>query len=182
MNLQVSIDTSAGRNALWAFAGTLVPTQRAGAFNSALMDLGATICVARQPKCDACPVHGYCEASDPATLPMKKARAATVTLIEHHAFVVSRGRVLLEQSSARWRGMWILPRLATTPASEAIYTAEFPFTHHRITLSVHRTRLSATPERSWFGTDELEAVPMPSPHRRAVTALRQTLCSTLPAT
>jgi A/G-specific adenine glycosylase len=182
MNLQVSIDTSAGRDALWTFASALVPRRGAGAFNSALMDLGATICVARQPRCDACPVQIYCRASDPAMLPLKKARAATERLVEHHAFTVSAGRVLLEQSTERWRGMWILPRLSSAPVTEAIYAAEFPFTHHRITLAVHRTRAPRLENRKWFELDALESIPVPSPHRRALVALRQTLCSTLRAT
>lgn len=182
MNLQLSIDTSAGREALWAYAAALVPKNGASVFNSALMDLGATICVARRAKCDVCPVHGYCRANDPTKLPLKKNPAATKALTELHAWTVSDGRVLLEQSGERWRGMWILPRLQTAPDSRAIYLAEFPFTHHRITLSVHRARAPHAKNRRWFDLAELESIPLPSPHRRAVTALRQSLCSTLAAT
>ena len=56
---------------------------------------------------------------------------------EHHGFSVRRGRVLLEQSQDRWRGMWMLPRLAMAPAKrKPLHVAEFPFTNHRITLTV----------------------------------------------
>ncbi|MDQ6861538.1 MAG: A/G-specific adenine glycosylase [Verrucomicrobiota bacterium] len=166
-NLQISIDSSAGREQLWSVAESLVPKQNAGAFNSALMDLGATICVARQPKCSICPVHRYCRAEDPAKLPIKKARAATKALIEHHAFTTNRGRILLEQATERWRGMWILPRIAPASA-QPIYVAQFPFTHHRVTLSVHRAR--ATNGR-WFAFDAVDSIPVPSPHRRALDQL-----------
>jgi A/G-specific adenine glycosylase len=45
----------------------LLPVGRAGAFNQALMDLGATVCRAQAPSCSACPLLGWCAAAaDPA--------------------------------------------------------------------------------------------------------------------
>jgi A/G-specific adenine glycosylase len=45
---------------LWRLSATLVPTRHAFDFNQALMDLGATICVARNPKCPVCPMAKGC--------------------------------------------------------------------------------------------------------------------------
>ena len=45
---------------VWRLAERLVPRGRAGDWNQALMDLGATICVARCPRCGACPVAAVC--------------------------------------------------------------------------------------------------------------------------
>jgi A/G-specific adenine glycosylase len=45
---------------LWAVSETLVPRKHVFDFNQALMDLGATICVARRPKCEACPLTTVC--------------------------------------------------------------------------------------------------------------------------
>ncbi len=45
---------------LWGIAEALAPRGRAGDFNQALMDLGATICVPRRPRCPACPVRRWC--------------------------------------------------------------------------------------------------------------------------
>ena len=39
-----------------------LPRDEAGAFNEALMELGATVCTPRSPRCEACPVSAYCEA------------------------------------------------------------------------------------------------------------------------
>ncbi|MDQ6623283.1 MAG: A/G-specific adenine glycosylase [Verrucomicrobiota bacterium] len=169
-DLQLSIDSTAGRKQLWSIAASLLPRRRAARFNSALMDLGATICTARQPKCERCVVRQFCRAEDPARLPLKKARAQTVALTEHHAFAARRGAVLLEQSQQRWRGMWILPRLPNESKRRPIYSAEFPFTHHRITLAVHR-RSGAINSAKWFPIKSLAALPIPSPHRRALTHL-----------
>ena len=50
---------------IWAIAGAIVPKngRRAWAFNQAIMELGARICVARKPKCSECPVRRGCKAA-----------------------------------------------------------------------------------------------------------------------
>jgi A/G-specific adenine glycosylase len=47
---------------LLAHADAVRPLRQAGAFNQAMMDLGARICLPRQPRCDACPVSSHCQA------------------------------------------------------------------------------------------------------------------------
>ncbi len=46
---------------LWMVAEAVTPAGRAADFNQAIMDLGATICRARQPECARCPVRGVCK-------------------------------------------------------------------------------------------------------------------------
>src|SRR5829696_3776161 len=48
------------RRRLWALSEVLVPRKHVFDFNQALMDFGATVCVARKPKCDACPMTKLC--------------------------------------------------------------------------------------------------------------------------
>ena len=45
---------------LWAVSEALVPRKHVFDFNQALMDLGATVCVARRPKCESCPMTSLC--------------------------------------------------------------------------------------------------------------------------
>src|SRR4029077_8847151 len=47
---------------LWALSETLVPSRHVFDFNQALMDLGAMVCVARNPKCLVCPMTKGCRA------------------------------------------------------------------------------------------------------------------------
>jgi len=171
-DLQTPIDTSAGRERLWSSASGLLPRQNAGIHNSALMELGALVCGSR-PKCSRCPVSRFCRATNPASLPRKKPRPILELRTEHHGFVLRRGRVLLEQSTDRWRGMWILPRLTAAPRkAQPLHRSEFPFTHHRITLEVYRGRdASPTPTRRWFSRGDLHSIAVPSPHRRALIDL-----------
>lgn len=67
------------RKAIRERADAITPGARAGDFAQAMMDLGATICTARDPKCLLCPLSADCEAraaGDPARLPVKAAKKA----------------------------------------------------------------------------------------------------------
>eukprot|EP00924_Labyrinthula_sp_SR-Ha-C_P013436 augustus_masked-scaffold_5-processed-gene-2.0-mRNA-1 protein AED:0.14 eAED:0.14 QI:0/-1/0/1/-1/1/1/0/428 len=46
----------------WKFAEDLVPEDKPGDWNQALMELGATLCTPKTPKCSTCPVSDYCAA------------------------------------------------------------------------------------------------------------------------
>lgn len=182
-NLQIPIDTSHGRETLWQRASELLPNRGASIHNSALMDLGALVCGSR-PNCVVCPVRNFCRAEKPSELPIKGARPLIRLRTEHHGFSVRGGRVLLEQSQDRWRGMWMLPRLATAPAKrKPVHISEFPFTNHRITLTVFPQTAAGHSAKSfqhWFPIDGLDSIPLPSPHRRAlemlISARSQRLC------
>jgi A/G-specific adenine glycosylase len=170
-DIRVPIDSAIGREKLWENAAQLVPKRNAARFNSALIDLGALVCLPDKPKCNVCPVKKFCRAKNPEGLPIKKSKPRTKRLIERHALIVSNGRVLLEQSSARWRGMWTLPRIGTRVSGQALYRSTFPFTHHRIAFVVYRraTPNRIAPTQQWF--ESIDHIAMPSPHRRAVQAL-----------
>ena len=61
------------RKHLWTVSETLVPRKHVFDFNQALMDLGATVCVARKPKCLICPMLKMC-----ATAELAKGRAVLI--------------------------------------------------------------------------------------------------------
>ena len=54
------IKAHAMRKQLWAISEVLVPRKQVFDFNQALMDFGATLCTARKPKCEACPMTSLC--------------------------------------------------------------------------------------------------------------------------
>ena len=175
-NYQTPLDTAAGRTHLWATARSLLPPTRARAHNSALMELGALICRPRQPRCGECPVRQFCRAEEPARLPLKRKKNATIRQTEGYAFTRGGKGILLEQSRDRWRGMWILPRLARLPRRKPLLQLDFPFTHHRITLAVFARAGTAQPneKQRWFPLRALPRLPVPTPHRRALAQLLPT--------
>jgi A/G-specific adenine glycosylase len=172
-HLRVPVDSTAGHTKLWQHAASLVPQKSSSVYNSALLDLGALICLPRSPKCNICPVKKFCRAKNPGSLPIKRARPEIKQSVEKHIFAVYQNRLLLERSGARWRGMWILPPLAHGSRHHGpIYRAVFPFTNHRITFEVlrsHQPKIDSG--QCWFRRHELGSIPIPSPHRRAIEAL-----------
>ena len=171
-DMRAPIDSAIGREKLWKSAAQLVPRRNTARFNSALVDLGALVCLSDKPKCNVCPVKKFCHAENPKVLPIKKSKSRTKRLIERHALVVSNGKILLEQSSARWRGMWILPRFEKRPTTyQPVHTSIFPFTHHQVKLVVcyGQAPRKLPPNQRWFKS--IGRVPMPSPHRGAAQTL-----------
>lgn len=165
------IDSKRGRDKIWQFASTVVPGRDARIFNSALMDLGALVC-RPQPNCQVCPVRKFCRATKPEMLPRKRSRPALKKLTESHAWIRSRGRILLQQSTGRWRGMWILPPAGST-RGRAVHRSIFPFTNHRITLRVfaQSSRKMDKLTQRWVDIGSIRSIPIPSPHHRAIADL-----------
>jgi A/G-specific adenine glycosylase len=99
----------------WEVAPSLLPEGRAGEFNEALMELGATVCTPRAPSCGACPLGGHCETGsrgDAHAFPAAKAERERPTL-EWAAAAVTRkdGSVLLRRhpDGELFAGTWGLP-------------------------------------------------------------------------
>ncbi len=173
-NIRESVDTTVAREKLWNASARLVPKSGAREFQSAMMDLGALVCTARQPRCGICPIKNFCTAPAPSSIPVKRSGHAIVSLTESHALIRRGNAILLEQCRTRWRGMWMLPS-TISQSVDSIYTAPFPFTHHRITLRVFRAKVRRRkPHERWFSGSQLNTIPVPSPHRRALDALLQT--------
>ncbi|HXX40898.1 MAG TPA: A/G-specific adenine glycosylase [Chthoniobacterales bacterium] len=177
-DLQTSIDSAPGREKLWRQAAQLVPTHGAARFNSALVDLGALVCLPRKPRCPVCPVRKFCHSRDPERLPVKKSRPGIKRLTEDHFLVVRQNKILLQKADRRWRNMWILPRLKLNGlkalnSRRPIHTSVFPFTHHRVALRVFHKKEPGTngQQRRWFSIRNLGSIPIPSPHRRAIEEL-----------
>lgn len=123
-------DSPAGEKILWDHAAQNLPKGRAGDYNQALMDLGASICLPKHPRCLLCPLMAMCKAHEKGTqelrpvLKPKKRRPHYV----HAAGVVSRAGkpayILLAQrpSNGLLGGMWEFPngRVSDDPAKELV--------------------------------------------------------------
>ena len=187
---------AATRTLLWARAEAVLPHDRLGDFNSALMELGATVCTPRSPRCLYCPVRDHCEAASlgiQEQVPPPRAGKPT-PLFRRWTFCVSAGdRYLVEQRPAagRWAGMW---QFATVEAGDGVPTAavladrfgltttppellariEHGLTHRRYEFDVYRCSTPdaiEAPPRRWVTLTELAAYPLPRPHVRIAERL-----------
>jgi A/G-specific adenine glycosylase len=174
--IQEPIDSAAGLARVWQEAEKLQPARNGRAFKGGLMELGALVCT-RTPRCDECPVSEFCAARAEGleeVLPAKKPRRRTARLAEPCALMTRNGHVLLEhQSGARWRGLWKLPAVTRIPETAPELVIEYPFTHHRVTLSVYRQRAprAVPPGCTWHAIAGLAEVPIAAAHRRALERL-----------
>ncbi len=108
------VDSVAGEKILWQLADENLPRGHAGDYNQALMDLGATLCVPKNPRCLICPVLALCRARQNGTQdarPVKSPKKDIPHYVHAAAVVIQRGRVLLAQrpSEGLLGGMWEFP-------------------------------------------------------------------------
>ena len=113
---------------LWQAAEALLPRHHIGAFNQALMELGALVCTPRAPDCPACPLRAACAARRLGLVDAipALARGPAVEEVREVAVALRRGtKVLLVQRPAagRWAGLWEFPRRPMTENSAAAEAA-----------------------------------------------------------
>jgi A/G-specific adenine glycosylase len=113
-DVRADVKSPAGEKQLWALAESALPPGRAGDFNQALMDLGATLCVPRAPACLLCPLRDLCAARRLGVQherPVTAARRPAPTRVFLAGVVRKRGRVLIEQrpEGELLGGLWAFP-------------------------------------------------------------------------
>jgi A/G-specific adenine glycosylase len=173
----------ASRPRIRACADTITPDARAGDFAQAMMDLGATICTPRTPRCDACPLTTACAAfaqGDPAAYPVKPAKKARPHRKGIAYWLESEGAVLLVRRPDKGMlggmralpgGDWGDPPEAAPPVSARwrhVGTVAHVFTHFALSLDVMAAELPGRPaEGEWWPVDAIEAAGLPTLYARA---------------
>ena len=183
--------------ALWRAAERLLPNDDLERYTQGLMDLGATVCLRRQPKCDACPVAQCCVAlleqrtgELPAPRPRKPLphRNTVMVVLEYG------GELLLEKrpASGIWGGLWCFPELAaeediamvcaqrygvSVGAVQSLPRVEHGFTHFSLTIEPHRVTVTQVVPRAaeaaqlWLAVDRVQGVGIPAPVKRILDLL-----------
>lgn len=144
----------------------LLPGHRPGDFNQALMELGATVCLPRNPRCLLCPWSSHCEALKSGMqerLPENGRRPEMILSLQAAAVIRHRGRFLIRRRSGSrlLQDMWEFPGgefsrsgLADSLAKQIqgeldlsvwlgspLTTIKHAVTNRRITLTVYEARL-----------------------------------------
>ena len=159
-------------------ADELLDRAHAGDFNQAMMELGATLCLPKNPQCLLCPVAKLCQARAQGLqheFPAKKAKAKNVE-IERAAFWIERdGRVLAWQRPATARlmpGFWELPEEEQLPGAALI--DEMGAFRHGITVHSYRIKVwrAEAPANlgdcQWLEIRELAHLPLSTIFRKAL--------------
>ncbi len=161
------VRTPAVEQQLWELTRQNLPPSQAGDYNQALMDLGATLCAARAPRCLLCPLQELCQARQLGIqdqLPVSAPRKAVPHLQVAAAVLQRDGMVLIAQRRAEelLGGLWefpggtqetgeslqdclhreIMEELGTTLAIERPFGSyNHAYTHFKVTLHAFLCRL-----------------------------------------
>ena len=156
-----------------------------GRFNQAMMELGATVCLPRNPLCLLCPVAADCEARQQGSqsqLPVKSKRARTVRIAATLLVVERAGRILLHQrtpESRRMPGFWELPSAEQLPeatAQETVGSFRHTITNHHYSFTVVKA-ITSPPANGfeWFDESQLGGIPLSTVTRKALALLLPTI-------
>lgn len=120
-----------GRRRAEELADELVPEADPGAFNQALMELGATVCTPRAPSCERCPVSTACRARAEgrvASLPVVAKKKAPKEERLQALVATDGGRVLLarRRSTGLFGGLWEPPMASRGARASADLRAGVP--------------------------------------------------------
>ncbi|KQT14276.1 A/G-specific adenine glycosylase [Ramlibacter sp. Leaf400] len=180
----------AAERALWKRATELLPQEPADmpAYTQAMMDVGATVCLARNPSCLICPLAPVCEArklQTPLAFPVKtrKTRRTAQSLWLLRA-QDRQGSIWLEKrpTPGVWAGLYCLPVFDSREALAAALPARardklqdgpaflHVLTHkdlylHPVTVDLATSALDR-PEGQWFGSGQWPRLGLPAPVRK----------------
>lgn len=159
LRMRTPVGTAKTTKRMWQEASRLVPTERPGDFNQALMELGATVCTPKQPRCERCPLSAHCGAyarGEVDQLPVPKRRTAPVSL-RLSAVVTTSGRGrgrkvwLVRGDRGLFGGLWGVPMAEGEPRSalrdagvrarlhpDPVGRVEHVLTHRRLHVELFR--------------------------------------------
>jgi A/G-specific adenine glycosylase len=190
---------AAEERALWQAAEALLPEADVDRYTQGLMDLGATVCLARRPLCTACPLAGACVAQRegrPEAYPVKTRKLRRSRRRHALLWLVHGQRLWLTRRPATgvWAGLWSLPEFDELDAlhahldgwpgsGEALPAIEHALTHFDWTLQPLRwtlpprlgaARLAAIeaslPPGRWVEPAEALTMGLPAPLRKLFSA------------
>ncbi|OGP54739.1 MAG: A/G-specific adenine glycosylase [Deltaproteobacteria bacterium RBG_13_52_11b] len=184
---------------LWDISGSLIPKGNAHSFNQALMELGATICIPKEPLCLLCPLQQLCRArkqGNPESYPKKVSKKAIPHVEAVSAVIIKEGRVLLKHRPPRGLlgGLWEFPNweiekgkdlkrslknhlkkemALTAKVDGLVGTLKHTYSHFRLTLHVYYCQIpDGKASGKWVSARNLHHYPMSRLHRRIAQVTR----------
>ena len=162
-------------------ADELLDPERPSAFNQAMMELGATVCLPKRPLCLVCPVASQCEARARGLqeqLPVKLRKSAVIVELLEVVAIRQRERVLMRQRGeerSRMAGFWELPSLQSLPdTANASFVGEFQhaMVNHRYRVKVYSSQLFSLPDAEWISIETGTVAPITTISRKALALLK----------
>ncbi len=173
-NNRTPVDSPAGRKQHWNLAAQLVHRTEPRLYNSAIMELGQTLCTSGPPSCMLCPLRPWCLAEQPETLPVKLPRKEITPLEHHDVFLLTPAGLLMEKQAdgKRHEGMYRLPRRSAEHCAGLTHLADqkYSVTRYKVTRHLYRAADNehTQPGEVFIPLQRLDATPMASPDRKLI--------------
>lgn len=171
------IDSPAGRKAHWALAASMIHPTNPRAYNSALMELGQTICTNGEPTCLICPIRPWCRAEHPAHLPIKLPAPKASKLEHWDIFCLTPRGLLMQQqpSGKRHEGFFRLPTREKKEVESLPHLTDqtYSVTRYKVVRHVYRAAETLTPREGeqYLPLAQLPSAPMASPDRKIIAKI-----------
>jgi A/G-specific adenine glycosylase len=159
---------------LWRAAGELLHRRRPGDFNQAMMELGATLCLPRQPQCLLCPVSDLCATRGELRKSLKKSRQIKQEI--RYALACRDGVTFMvkrPKTAARMPGMWELPETTSANGTAAAWLT----LRHSITVTDYLVHVmqSLPPDGvdgRWVKNSQITTLPLTGLTRKILRAAK----------
>ena len=161
-------------------ADELLDKKAPGNFNEAMMELGATVCIPKNPLCTVCPLQKECMALRMGTvdeLPVKLAKTAVTNREINYLFIHNSGKLYLKKREGAdiWQGLYDFPEMenirnleepkvpyGSVKATKAVKTMFHKLSHRNLSINFFEIALSGKPkEIDLQGVDLESAVFVP---------------------
>ncbi|MBE0498311.1 MAG: A/G-specific adenine glycosylase [Campylobacterales bacterium] len=165
----------AGEKLLWEKAYDFFDAEHPYDFNQAIMDLGASVCMAKAALCHECPFASLCMAvDDPLAYPQKKVKKSTPVRRKQIVIHRHQGRFALKQRDTRFlNGLW---GFSEYEQSDAITTTQKlgeivqVYSHFRLEAEVY-LRQAHIEEHEWFTLEEINKLALSRADHKALALL-----------
>jgi A/G-specific adenine glycosylase len=167
---RLSAKNLSGEN-LWQQADALLDHSRPGDFNQAMMELGATVCLPKQPKCPLCPVIELCATRGEMTKSAKTTRQKKREI--HYALARRNGSVFLlrrSEEASLMPGMWELPEIPASTRDKPTLTLRHSITVTDYTVRVREECVPENTSGQWIARSRLNSMALTGLARKILRA------------
>ena len=186
-------------NHLWQIADKNTPEKQVADYTQAIMDLGATVCVRKNPSCESCPLEVDCQGYKQGIqnqLPTPKSKKSVPTKeIAMLLILNNKNQILLEKRppSGIWGGLWSLPECKahenvemyceadlglTGVLKKSLGSLKHSFSHYHLkiypqVLALKKIIAVREDNFSWFDIGKTQQLGLPKPVKLLVSQLER---------
>lgn len=146
-DVDLPVDSSAGKNAIREYMLELIDQKNPGDFNQAVMELGAKVCKPKNPDCVNCPLIDKCIAFEKGTFlerPVKVKKVKVEDVYIDYLLLLSPKGIVMQQRDDKgiWKNLFELPNVSASTEFTSIKGLEYIrdyFSDHNESIALHQT-------------------------------------------